>query len=146
MGHISKPSLGLIHRQKATSLSWAPKRHYRFWRVELCCHLIRTCATVIHQEHKSMRPWDTGQVEIFLLLNLWVYWNRVCSCGAWDKGSWATGACNHFWGASTVLCSPRTQETEILSCPCYGFCFVTWEILCLNVPTCKRGHWCWLAL
>ena len=59
---------------------------------------------------------------------------------------WATGARKCFWGASTVLCSPSTQEPEILSWLCYGSALWLRESLCLNVPTSKRGHWCWLAL
>lgn len=91
MGHISKSSSGLIHWQKAASLSRAPKRHYGFWRVELCCHLVRTSAMVIRQEHDLMCPWDTGQVEILLLWNLWLCLNHEGSCGAWilsNRGSW----------------------------------------------------------
>lgn len=104
VGHISKSSLGLIHRQKAASLSWAPKGHYGFWRVELRCHLVRTWATVVRQELDLMCPWDTGQVEILLLLKLWLCLNHEGSCGA---GVLSNRGSNCFWGASNLPWSPR---------------------------------------
>lgn len=83
---------------KATSLSQAPRRHYRFWRVELCCHVIKPQAAVIHQELNSVLEISLRQCQVET--SLLQAWGRVQTIGAgvrhhegscllsWYSGDW----------------------------------------------------------
>lgn len=98
---------------KATSLSQAPRRHYRFWRVELCCHVIKPQAAVIHQEHNSvleisLRQWSGRNLTA---ASLGVCSDYRCRCEARHEGScllsWYSGDWNSvlavLWVCSVIL-------------------------------------------
>lgn len=122
---------------KATSLSQAPRRHYRFWRVELCCHVTKPQAAVIHQEHDSvleisLRYWLGANLTA---ASLGVCLGHGCRCEAHHEGPYS------FGGASTLFCSPGTQRRKF----CPSSALWLWESLCLKVPTGTWGHQCWPA-